>query len=165
MSTPNFCEMNFDMPMICLGMNDDMERLARGMFDIEEDEEVGIYDYYEATSIFFDSVKGILEKLNDTLKFHTVSIEDGHYEGYQLWVDETHSNLFDLDKNSLDCISNDEAQYYFGMCRSDAIRRATSEKRRIGNWLLKIAKKEKYLHHIVCSERFSNGEAIYTIMS
>lgn len=99
------------------------------------------------------------------MKFHVISLKDGYYDGFQFWVDEKYNNLFDLHKSSRYCLDNDEAQYHFGMCRSLVLRKADAEKRKIAKLLGKLAKSYEYLYQLGCAGVFSNGEAIYTLMS
>lgn len=164
MATCNFCEMKYGMPMISGATIEEAYALARYMFDIETDEGVGELELHDAWEDMYEYARSICEELNNTLKFHKVSIRSGYYESFQLWVDEIHSDRFDLNRESRYCIDNDDAQYYFDMCRSHALRRAASEKRRIASTLLRIAKNNDYLHHIKRTALFSSGEAWYSIV-
>ena len=74
------------------------------------------------------------------------------------------SKLFsgNLDKNSRDCIDNEDAHYYFDMIRSQALRKADAEKRKIKKWLLNMRNQGFNLVHM--TGMFSNGEATYFVV-
>lgn len=138
MSTPNFRDMEYNMPMVCGALSDD---------------ETECY-------IEFETAEQLAEEFSNSLTFHDVTIESGHYYGFQFWVEEKYSNYFDLDKSSEYCIDNDDAHYYFDMFRSQALRAADAEKRKIAKWLEKL--QEYGFEILVCTAKFSNGEAIYS---
>jgi len=150
MATPNFRSMLYNMPLVCgIPFSEYWEEYDHDEFMAEVEANA---DCAEA--------QHIAEDFNDDLTFHTVTIIAGHYDSFQFFVEEKYSGYFDLDKSSRWCIDNDNAHYYFDMCRSLAIRKADSEKRRIMKWLYQIA--EKYGYNICgISERFSNGETWY----
>lgn len=96
----------------------------------------------------------------ENLIYHNVTVEGGHYCGFQFYVSERYEGEFDLDTSSKYCITNDEAHYYFDKCRSLAIREADREKRKIKKWLENLASAYGY-DILVCVGVFSNGEAVY----
>lgn len=136
MSCPNFKQMEYGMPLVCGGLSNDA-------------------DYWD-----FEEAVEIAKRFTDGLTFHTVTIEGGYYYGFQFIVDEAFSHSFDLDKESVYCISNEEAHDYFGMCRSEALRKADAEKRKIRKWLESFENENGY-EILVRTAMFSNGEAIY----
>ena len=139
MSCPNFEPMKYGMPMVCGGLY------------LEEDND----EYWE-----FKDASYLAEKFTKELKYHDVNVQSGYYSGFQFVVDEKRSSQFDLDKDSEYCIDNEDAHYYYDMCRSQVIRKADAEKRKIRKWLEKIA--EDYGYEIlVRTALFSNGEAVY----
>ena len=142
MSTPNFSRMNCNMPLIAGGMDcrDDID------FDIAWDNAQW-------------RIKQFAE--NNDLQFYSIGIETGHYEGFQFQVYEVYEDEFDLDKGSYYCIDNETAKSYFGMCRSKALMKAESERRKIAKWLENLPKLGEGYEHLVCTAIFSNGEAIY----
>ena len=107
----------------------------------------------------FNCAKELAEEFTENLIFHDVTVEGGYYQGFQFYVEEKYTKYFDLDKNSEYCIDNDDAHYYFDMCRSKALRAADAEKRKIEKWLNNLA--ANGFEKLVCIARFSNGEAIY----
>lgn len=130
MSTPNFRDMEYNMPMVCGALNDDETEC----------------------NIEFETAEQLKEEFSNSLTFHDITIE--------FWVEEKFSKYFDLDKSSEYCIDNEDAHYYFDMCRSKAIRAADAEKRKIAKWLEKL--QENGFEILVCTAKFSNGEAIYS---
>ena len=139
MATANFRIMEYGMPMVYGGMNDD---------EFENEFE-------------FEEAERLAENFTENLMFHDVRIESGYYGGFQFYVEERYSNYFDLDKDSEYCIDNEDAHYYFDMCRSKAIRAADAEKRKIERWLESLVNEGFVI--LVCTARFSNGEAHYAI--
>ena len=138
MSTPNFRDMEYNMPLVCGGLHDDK-------FENE-------YEYDDAIIL--------AENFTSELKFHNIRIEGGYYYGFQFFVEERYRNYFDLKKESRYCIDNEDAHYYFDMFRSQALRAADAEKRKITRWLEKL--QEKGFEILVCIGKFSNGEALYS---
>lgn len=162
MSCPNFMSMKYDMPMICsptyYQLKDIFDR-----FYAEDGEEYDIAQYECDLNLYACQAELLAADMNKTLRFHNVTIESGHYDGFQFFVSEKHEDRFDLDAKSKYCIDNDDAKYYFDMCRSEALQRSASEKRRITRWLKSLV---EYDFNIVeCVDIFSNGEAIYNIAS
>lgn len=138
MSTANFKPMEYNMPMICGGLTNDE-------IDCQVD---------------FELAEQLAENFSQGLTFHRITIESGYYYGFQFWVEETYSTKFDLDKSSEYCIDNDEAHYYFDMFRSQALRAANVEKRKITKWLESL--QDEGFDILMCIARFSNGEAQYS---
>ena len=96
------------------------------------------------------------DKVNEDLTFHKVRVESGRYVGVQFYVDEEFNGF-----GSLDGMDNEEAQYYYGMCRSKMLRKYKTECNKIRRWLLSTAM-EMGLERLGCVGIFSNGEAVYT---
>lgn len=136
MSCPNFEPMEYGMPLVCGGLSDDTDYCA----------------YKEAVDI--------AKKFTEGLTFHKVTVRRGYYYAFRFVVDEIYSYIFDLKKDTGYCISNEEAHEYFGMCRSEALRKADAEKRKIRKWLDSFENKEGY-EILVKIAQFSNGEAVY----
>ena len=92
------------------------------------------------------------DKVNEYLTFFKVTVESGYYCGLQFFVD--------TDKGSPEEMDNGDCQYYFGKCRSKAIRAYKAEIRYINKWLAQQGK-ELGLTELICAAIFSNGEAMY----
>lgn len=93
-----------------------------------------------------------MDALDHSLSFHVVHLKHGHYTGVQFYVDEQH------DPNEYD---NDDCHYYFGSCRSVAIRRYNSEIGKIKHALAILAG-EFGFQQLDCTAIFANGTACYT---
>lgn len=146
MGTCNFYRMNYNMPLIV-------------MDDLTDDE--GNYDEF-ATQDEYDYAVEKAREFSETLTFYDVTIRCGYYAGFQFYVEGKYEREFDLEVESPYCIDNDDAHYYFDMCRSAALRKAESERRKIRKWLMNL-RDEGYigLNFHGC---MSNGEGVYTAM-
>ena len=100
-------------------------------------------------SMMEDFAKGINEKQG----FFTATVESGYYSGLQFYIKD---NYYDVEK-----WTNDDAQYEFGCCRSEMLRRYKVAENTV-NRELRRAKKELGLKELGIYARFSNGETIYT---
>lgn len=139
MSCPNFKPMLYGLPLIV------------GAIDSED----AAQDYWD-----FEDAQLYAKEFSENLMFHNVEVCSGYYCGFQFYVQEKYHDMFDLSKDSEYCIDNDDAHYYFDMCRSAAIRKADVEKRKISAWLNSMAEGCNY-EKMVLVAMFSNGEAIY----
>lgn len=157
MGAPNFARMNFDMPLVVGGYADYNE--CKKAYEEETGEEYDEFLYELDIQFNCEYAEEVAEEINNTLIFHKVTIQSGRYSGFQFFVDEIHSDLFDLDKNSEYCIDNEDAHYYFDMCKSRALRAADAEKRKIDKWLAGL--ENRGFERLVCVAVFSNGEAVY----
>ena len=156
MSTSNFKSMEYGMPLITTKdfstMKDEFEKNCGEKYD---------EDLYQIDmDCIYEDMRELSQNINDELEFYKVKIEDGYYEGIQFVVEQEYEESFDLEKGTKYEIDNDDAQYYFGMCRSKVLRKAESERNRIKKWL-KNLKKYGYWE-LNCDGIFSNGEAIYS---
>lgn len=95
----------------------------------------------------------VAEELNGVQDFYTVSVECGYYAGVQFYVEDKYYDVSAMD--------NEEARYEFGVCRSEMLRRYKVAGNTIRRGLYKAAK-DFGLDTLVCTARFSNGEALYT---
>lgn len=96
-----------------------------------------------------------LEDINDNLMFHKISLRSGYYYGMQFYVEVEH------DPEDYD---NDNCHYYFDCCRSVACRKYEAEQRRINRKLAELGKRWGF-QKVVCTARFSNGEACFALAS
>ena len=156
MSTANFRPMEYGMPMVCGGMNFFEQKEA---YEKEYGEEYTPGMFYMDTEEEFSEAQRMAENFTVKLKFHDVTVIGGYYEGFQFWVEEKYSGYFDLDKESRDCIDNEDAKYYFDMYRSQVLRAAEAEKRKIERWLESL--NGNGFNILVCTGRFSDGSATY----
>lgn len=146
MSCPNFETMRYNMPLVVGGIN--------------------CIDEYETQEQMITADE-ISRDFSAGLQFYRVGFHSGYYYGFQFLVVEKYGNgmIFDLDKDSPYCIDNEEAHYYFGMCRSKVLRKAEAERKKIAKWLRKIAESGYGFEEWVCTAVFSNGEAVYNLAS
>lgn len=157
MSCPNFATMKYDMPLICGKTFAQMAEEYNREFGEELTDEV----FYAEERFQAEDAERLAEEFTRSLEFHNVTVESGHYCSFQFFVEEKYSNYFDLDKNSRCCIDNDDAHYYFDMFRSQALRKADAEKRKIKKWLLSMKNQGFNLVHM--TGMFSNGETTYCV--
>lgn len=157
MSTANFQSMEYSMPMIC-GRTD--AQIANTFFK-EYEEEISEEELYFQQQMDFEYAENLAKEFTSHLMFHNVTVVEGYYTSFQFYVEEKYNNYFDLDKDSDYCIDNEDAHYYFDMCKSKALRAADVEKRKIEKWLHKLV--DYGFNEVVCTARYSNGEAIYDI--
>ncbi len=94
----------------------------------------------------------VADSLNSEQSFFSVSVESGYYSGVQFYVDEEYYNLEDF--------TNEDARNEFDMCRSAMLRKYATAANKISKGLYK-AKDELDMEELVCTARFSNGEAWY----
>ena len=166
MSAPNFMTMeNFslfvhDTPYckICpecnstCGENDDKcNECGADISDVQV-----VYDEILDSDIVRE-MEAAASKINKELDIFKVSVESGYYSGHQFFVT--------TEKDSPELLTNEECKEYwaYDMCRSKAIRKYNAEIRKINKWLKKTGK-EMGLVELVCLGRFSNGEAVYSIV-
>lgn len=120
------------------------------MFDEDFDCEM----FYRYT---YEDAELLAERINKELTFYKIKIGCGYYDGIQTFVDHSHWDYY----NNVEDMDNDACKYYFGMCRSKAIRKHKAEVNKINKKLLPLFEKELGFDHIRCIGVFSNGEAIY----
>lgn len=101
----------------------------------------------------YNEMQKIATELNDSQDFYTVSVESGYYSGLQFYVEGKYWHIEDMD--------NEESRDEFGVCRSKMLRRYKVAGNKIRRGLRKAAE-DLGLDEIVCTARFSNGEAWYT---
>lgn len=159
MATSNFKTMT-NFPLIILndikekicpecgcGCSDDADKCEDCGCDISDVEAIV---NYSLCSEIIRGMEKVAEELNDIQEFYTVTVESGHYEGVQFYVDEKYCDIEDM--------SNEESRNEFGICRSEMLRRYKVAGNTIRRELRKIAK-DIGLDEVVCVARFSNGEA------
>lgn len=112
--------------------------------------------------IFYEDIyreaEQLADKLNKELMFYQIEIRSGYYDGLQTFIQgpDWYDGYYNIED-----MSNYDSHYYFGMCRSKAIRKHNAEVNRINKKLLPLFQKELGFDHIKCVGVFSNGEAIY----
>lgn len=110
-------------------------------------------EYYDICDI----VQSDLDDVNRDLLFHKITMQSGYYTGVQFYVEAEH----DLGEYDYD---NEECHYYFDCCRSVAYRKYQSEINKINRKLKRMAKLYGF-DELVCTGRFSNGEALFSCVT
>lgn len=100
-------------------------------------------------------VEAAMAKLNDTYRFHELSVKGGHYSGTQFYVTEKFEGF-----DNMEDMDNEDAQYHFGMCRSALLRKYNAEVRRVSRDMEKLAAEHGYMKLLLVA-RFSNGETMF----
>ena len=159
MSTANFMPMKYGMPMVCGGWDNYSE--CKEEYEREFDDEYTLDQYYFDMQDEFDDAMRLAENFTENLKFHNVTVESGYYDGFQFFVSEKYEREFDLDAGSQYCIDNDDARYYFDMYRSQVLRAAAAEKRKIAKWLERLNGNGFVI--LICTGYFSSGERTYDL--
>ena len=123
--------------------------------------------YYDewAAQEFYNDLKNHCQEENENLKFFEISVKSGYYDGLQLYVDLTQdADSAGFTESGPEYLDNDDAHYYFDMCRSKCIRAYEAEKRRVNKILAKIGAAYG-MDKLGIFARFSNGETWYTKIS
>lgn len=122
------------------------------------------YDDIIATE-FYNDLENRCQEENNRLKFFVISIKSGYYDGAQLYVELTQdADNAGFTERGPEYLENDDAHYYFNMCRSKCIRAYESEKRKVNKILEKIGRAYD-LDKLGIVARFSNGETWYSKIS
>lgn len=150
MATGNFAPMQLGMPLI---VGRTFEQAAKAYAEEMEAEltEEQFYDWVQEDD--FEDASFLAKEFSENLTFHTVTVRGGYYTGFQFYVEEA-QNAEDIEE-----ISNEDAHYYFDLCRSKAIERAQGERRKIYRWLMGL--KKRGFNELGIMARFSNGETLY----
>lgn len=115
------------------------------------DVEVVVDDW--ACEDIYKCMEEAAERMNDAQPFYKVTVESGYYCGAQFYVEALYDGLEDF--------TNEDARDEFDLCRSEMLRRYKVAGNKIRKALY-AAKDELGLDELVCTARFSNGEAWYT---
>ena len=152
MATYNFAPMQLDMPLIC---GRTFEQAAANYLEEtgEELTEDEFYNWIENDD--FDDACYLAKEFSENLTFYTVTVRGGYYTSFQFYVEPRDG------AENIEDITNEDAHYYFDLCRSKAIEKAKGERQKIAHWLLGL--KKKGFNEVVITARFSNGETWYNI--
>lgn len=161
MSTANFSRMNYNLPMICGKPFGELVReYLMEDHDADEVEELledsDGSEYWMLAQDEYDRAQEIAEDFSRSLTFYKVTVESGYYDGFMFQVETSEGIEYDE-------IDNEDARYYFDRCRSKVIRDSAAELRKIGRWLRSLT--GFGFVEVVCTGRFSNGKATYSIVS
>lgn len=134
--------------------NNKCDECGHDLSDIEVED---YYDEWEAQDTCA-TIQKELENINNDLIFHKIELRSGYYSGVQFYCE---TKDFDEDKNGELDLDNEDAHYYYDMCRSQARRKYKTEINKINKLLKKLGKEYGFDAYGV-SARFSNGETWYT---
>lgn len=154
MSTPNFTTPNYNLPLICGGMNyNDMKQ--------KYEEETG--EEYTEDMFYFDSeiiVKNIQEQIDDfnnPLRHFEVVIEPGYYGGFSLNVTQI-KDYWDYEE--IDDLTDDDSEYFWGDDAETIKKEFKDEMRKIEKFFRNM-KNNNDMIELIKVAQFSNGEAVY----
>lgn len=140
-----------------LVLEDDVDEaltFVRELLEAEADELEGICEFDDLAYMEDEAeITAKMDEFNDGLMFHKLGMQSGYYSGVQFIV-ETEYDL------SADDYDNDDCRYYFDCCRSAAYRKYAAEIRKINRFMEKLGKAYGF-EELVCTGRFSNGEATF----
>lgn len=105
------------------------------------------FDPWE-TEYAHGQIRAMLDDLNAALTFFQVSLINGYYTGTQLYVEEPESSPVELE--------NAVCRRIWDLCRSAAVRRRDSERRKICRWMEQAADAWN-MAELICVECFSGG--------
>lgn len=117
------------------------------------------FDEYWEYKDFEEEIDPVIEEMNDSIMFHTISLKDGYYDGVQIYIEEKYEHEEDFSD-----WTNDDFRYYFDNYRSKIVPKYMPEIRKINRWLDKIVK-DFGMDKLGITAVFSNGETMYTIIS
>lgn len=160
MGTSNFKPMEYGLPLIVGGIYsaEFIEQLKADYLDEYGDtaaERIAYDTAAEMSREAYEDAETLAENFDydNGLEYYEIKVEGGYYEGFQFYVS---GKYFD-DYTEMD---NEDAHYYFGKCRSQALRAAKTELRKIERWLWKICE-ENCFEALGVVAHFSNGETWY----
>ena len=153
MSTPNFGTPNFDLPLICGGL--DYEEKKK-QYEEETGEEYSEDAFYNDTYWEAKDIQEELEEFNKELKHFEVEIEDGYYQGYMFNAKQTDDywDYYDLAN-----MTDEDAEYYYGDTKANVIAEYEDDMKKIKDYFSQL--KERGFYELIRTAIFSNGEAIY----
>lgn len=123
---------------------------------LDEDEAIAQRDF--SMMYTYEESKRLANSLNEQLMFYNIEIRSGYYTGFQTQLVATD---WQAQVECFEQLVNEDCHYYFGMCRSKALRKYKAEVKRINKKLLPKFKTELGFEQIKLVGVFSNGEAVY----
>lgn len=118
-----------------------------------------------AAQFFWEELEKRCQEENENLRFFQISPKSGYYDGLQLYVELSQAaDNAGFTERGPEYLENDDAHYYFDLCRSKCIRAYESEKRKVNKILEQIGRAHG-LDKLGIFARFSNGETWYTKIS
>lgn len=153
MSTANFGTPNYELPLICGGLDYD-EKKKR--YEEETGNEYNEDIFNSDTDWEFREMQEEVEEFNDGLKHFEVYLEDGYYEGY-MFNARCIDKYYDYDM--LDDLTEEDAEYYFGDSKKNVKAEYETDLGFIRRYFKEL--KERGFYELFKVGQFSNGEAVY----
>ena len=154
MSTPNFTTPNYNLPLICGGMNyDDMKQ----NYEEETGEEYTEDMFYLDSEMIVKSIQEQIDDFNDSLRHFEVIIEPGYYEGFSLNVKQT-KDYWDYEE--IDELTDDDSEYFWGDDAETIKKEFKDEMKKIEEFFQNM-KNNNDMIELIKVAQFSNGEAVY----
>lgn len=154
MSTANFSTPNFELPLICGGM--DYEEKKK-QWEAESDEEYDEDMFARETDWEYRGMEEEVAEFNDKLEHFEVFIEGGYYQGYMFNVRQKQNEYWDY--YDLNDMTEEDADYYYGDSKANVIAEYERDMKLIKDYLKEL--KERGFYELNKVAQFSNGEAIY----
>ena len=155
MATANFEPMKYEMPLVVGGINyQEYREEYYDQFGTEPTED----DYYNEVQWEIETCDRYAEELNEQLHHFRVDTKGGYYAGYQFVVECTDKYW---DYYDLGGMTEDDADYCYGMNKAEVIAEFTNELNKIRGFLEEQA--ELGMTKLGVVGTFSNGETVYQL--
>lgn len=123
-------------------------------------------EYFD--DFLYENASDFIDTLNDRLKFFTITLEGGYYSGVQTYIKPNTINYSSnyTAADILDCyeyFDGSEVFNYHGVTKYILKRQILAEIKKINNQLLPLLRDYTFRHYAETA-RFSNGEAVYTLV-
>lgn len=125
------------------------------VYDIDFEDEI---QYQFDMEYAYEEAQELADELNQQLEFYQITIKSGYYAGIQTYLNSSGWRDY---ADSIEDMDNEACHYYFGCCRSKAIKKHNAEVNRINKKLLPLFKTQNNFIQLQCVGVFSNGEAVY----
>lgn len=155
MATANFEPMKYEMPLVVGGVNyQEYKQDYYDQFGTEPTED----DYFDEVQWEIETCDRYAEELNEKLRHFRVDTKGGYYAGYQFVVECTDKYW---DYYDLGGMTEDDADYYYGMSKQEVINEFTNELAKIKDFLDEQV--EMGMTELKRYATFSNGETLYQL--
>lgn len=155
MATANFEPMKYEMPLVVGGINyQEYKQDYYDQFGTEPTED----DYFDEIQWEIETCDRYAEELNDKLHHFKVETKGGDYAGFQFVVECTDEYW---DYYDLAGMTEDDADYYYGMSKQEVINEFTNELAKIKDFLDEQV--EMGMTELKRYATFSNGETLYQL--
>lgn len=155
MATANFEPMKYGMPLVVGGINyQEYRDEYYDQFGTEPTED----DYFDEVQWEIETCDRYAEELNEKLHHFKVETKGGYYAGFQ-FIAECTDEYWDY--YDLGGMTEDDADYYYGMSKQEVINEFTNELAKIKDFLDEQV--EMGMTELKRYATFSNGETLYQL--